>query len=41
MVRNRMLKIFLEQSAIGVLTSQSEGLPVALLEYGCMKNLLL
>lgn len=32
------IKNILEQSAIGILTSQSEGLPVALLEYGLFKK---
>lgn len=32
------IKNILEQSTIGILTSQSEGLPVALLEYGLQKK---
>lgn len=32
------IKNILEQSTIGILTSQSEGLPVALLEYGLFKK---
>ena len=32
------IKNILEQSAIGILTSQSEGLPLALLEYGLYKK---